>query len=610
MASANTGDKDNNKNVNEDYAEHKDSRLRQTKRDDAIRKRIEHDLSKRKRYNLRTTRQKKATPGTVASLKPSEPLICKPNFTVYEVSQIMSTKRENCILVVNEEGELIGIFTAKDLAFRVVGAGHNSSSITIDQIMTPNPMCANANTASSEALTLMVHRGFRHLPVLDDQNQILGILEITKSYAQQMEKLERFHASWKNLYDALAVNTEIGVLQQPLHVFQYFESLRRKMSGPTLKDVLNDSTVPIYTSIKTSVHEATILMKENNKTAVLVKDTNEEVAGIFTSKDVVLRVIAAGLDAKTCSIVRVMTPQPDFAHHDISIQQALRQMFNGRYLNLPVVGKDNEIVGMVDVLKLTYAVLNQIKRIEEIGDGNDKCDMSYNKNMDEATTNFEGPAWHKFWSSLDEEAESSHSGTLANGIPDISKSESQAYNVDIKPSDSLSQTESPVKPPKIVGSCDTNISSYFIFKFRSPSFTGKVYRVSFKPDDGIENLRKLIDRKLSDRDYDAMGLSQSKDRVNQFAVSYADDEGDMVSMTTDNDLIDCVRINHRLNMNKINVFIHNINEEATIDVTRLGSGRDDLKFNYVSGVPNVVLVPATMALVVTSALLGFTMRRR
>ena len=609
MSSTNTGDKFSSKNAKEIHADHKDSRVRQTKRDDAIRKRIENDLSKRKRYNTRTTRQKKATPGTVASLKPSEPLMCRSNFTVYEVSQIMSTKRENCILVVNEEGELIGIFTAKDLAFRVVGGGHNSSSITIDQIMTPNPMCANANTPSSEALTLMVHRGFRHLPVLDDQNQILGILEITKSYAQQMEKLERLHTSWKNLYDALAVNTEIGVLQQPLHVFQYFESLRRKMSGPTLKDVLNASTEPIYTSIKTSVHQATILMKENNKTAVLVKDTNEEVAGIFTSKDVVLRVIAAGLDAKTCSIVRVMTPQPDFAYHDISIQQALRQMFHGRYLNLPVVGKDNEIVGMVDVLKLTYAVLNQIKRIEEIDDSSDKCDLSYNKTTDKAGTNLEDPAWHKFWSSLDEETESSHSATLANGIPDTSKTEAQAYNADIKPSDSLSQTGFPANPPQIVGSCDPITSSYFVFKFRAPSFSGKVHRVSFVPGDGIENLRKLINEKLSDRDYEAMGISRSKDGANQFAVSYADDEGDIVSMTTDNDLIDCVKINDRQNTNKVNVFIHNINQEATIDVTRFGGGRDDLKPNYVSGVPNMILVPATMALVFTSALLGFMMRR-
>lgn len=70
------------------------------------------------------------------------------------------------------------------------------------------------------------------------------------------------------------------------------------MNGPTLEDALDANTVPTYVNVKASVHEATMLMKENRTTAVLVKDTNEQVAGIFTSKDVVLRVIAAGLDPK------------------------------------------------------------------------------------------------------------------------------------------------------------------------------------------------------------------------------------------------------------------------------------------------------------------------
>lgn len=164
-----------------------DSRRRQSKRDDAIRRKIENDLSKKKKSGTRKTKHKKGVPGTVLSLKPSEPIICKTSSTVYEVSQLMSAKRENCILVVNDIGELLGIFTAKDLAFRIVGAGLSATLVTIDQIMTPNPMCANSNTPASEALNLMVHKGFRHLPVLDENNQIVGVLDITKCYAQQME---------------------------------------------------------------------------------------------------------------------------------------------------------------------------------------------------------------------------------------------------------------------------------------------------------------------------------------------------------------------------------------------------------------------------------------
>jgi CBS domain-containing protein len=115
--------------------------------------------------------------------------------------------------------------------------------------------------------------------------------------------------------------------------------------------------------VRTSVREAAQAMKENHTTAVLVQD-NGQITGIFTSKDVVLRVIAAGLDPSNCSVIRVMTPHPDFAPADMSIQQALRKMHDGHYLNLPVMNKESdEIVGMVDVLKLTYATLDQVSQL-------------------------------------------------------------------------------------------------------------------------------------------------------------------------------------------------------------------------------------------------------
>ena len=135
-----------------------DSRKRQTKRDDAIRRRIENDLNKKKRGGTRTSRNRRAAPGTVLSLKPTDPIICKTSSTVYEVSQLMTARRENCVLVVNDVGELLGIFTAKDLAFRVVGSSLNANSVTIDQIMTPNPQCANANAAAVSYTHLDVYK--------------------------------------------------------------------------------------------------------------------------------------------------------------------------------------------------------------------------------------------------------------------------------------------------------------------------------------------------------------------------------------------------------------------------------------------------------------------
>ena len=57
--------------------------------------------------------------GTVAALKPSPALTVPENITVAEASQLCAAKRTDCVLVVDDDEGLSGIFTAKDLAYRV-----------------------------------------------------------------------------------------------------------------------------------------------------------------------------------------------------------------------------------------------------------------------------------------------------------------------------------------------------------------------------------------------------------------------------------------------------------------------------------------------------------
>jgi CBS domain-containing protein len=244
--------------------------------------------------------------------------------TVAEAAQLMAAKREDCVLVTDDEDRIAGIFTAKDLAFRVVGAGIKARDVTIEEIMTKNPLCAKTDTGATDALDLMVRKGFRHLPVMDENHDISGVLDITKCFYDAMEKLERAYSSSRKLHDALeGVQAELGSTQ-PQQIIQYVEALRTKMSGPTLESVLT-GLPPTTVSVRTSVKDAAHMMRENHTTAVLVQDQGQ-ITGIFTSKDVVLRVIAAGLDPATCSVVRVMTPHPDFAPVDMTIQAALRKM--------------------------------------------------------------------------------------------------------------------------------------------------------------------------------------------------------------------------------------------------------------------------------------------
>ncbi|KAI2775237.1 CBS-domain-containing protein [Daldinia loculata] len=530
------------------------SRQKQSKRDEAIRRKLENDLSKKKHHITgRARHSRKAPPGTVLALKPSPALQIKPGTTVSEAAQLMAAKREDCVLVTDEDDRIAGIFTAKDLAFRVVGAGHKASSITIAEIMTKNPLCARTDTSATEALDLMVRKGFRHLPVMDENQDISGILDITKCFYDAMEKLERAYASSTKLYAALeGVQSELGT-SQPQQIIQYVEALRSKMSGPTLESVLNGMP-PTTVSVRTTVKEAAMMMKENHTTAVLVQDQGQ-ITGIFTSKDVVLRVIAPGLDPSTCSVVRVMTPHPDFAPMDMTIQAALRKMHDGHYLNLPVMNDQGEIVGMVDVLKLTYATLEQINTMGTSGDN-------------------EGPAWNKFWLSLDNETESMvsgdgshHHGTMASRSvlsPDVNRERS--YDP-VAPGDSASHVGMESSPIHSAVAHQTPADTPFAFKFKAPS--GRVHRIQVIANEGIAQFVEHVAAKLGSEVEAIGGIPEVEDgnlSTGGFALSYLDDEGDTVSITTDQDLLEAILLARHHHHEKVDLFVYDP-EKPPVTVT-------------------------------------------
>lgn len=518
------------------------SRQKQSKRDEAIRRKLENDLNKKKHLPNRARTSRKAPPGTVLALKPSAALQIKPSTTVAEAAQLMAAKREDCVLVTDDDDRIAGIFTAKDLAFRVVGDGQKAVNVTIAEIMTKNPLCARTDTSATDALELMVRKGFRHLPVMDENQDIVGILDITKCFYDAMEKLERAYSSSTKLYAALeGVQSELGS-SQPQQIIQYVEALRSKMSGPTLESVLNGMP-PTTVSVRTSVKEAAALMKENHTTAVLVQDQGS-ITGIFTSKDVVLRVIAPGLDPANCSVVRVMTPHPDFAPMDMSIQAALRKMHDGHYLNLPVMNDQGEIVGMVDVLKLTYATLEQINTM--------------------STGDNEGPAWNKFWLSFDNETESMVSGegshhpthhTRSVMSPDHAR---DRLNESVAPGDSASHIGIDSPAQSHTGGLEPPPADIpFAFKFKAPS--GRVHRLQVIAAQGIETLVSNVISKLGN-EVEAIGgapvVEDGKVGASGFALSYLDDEGDSVSITTDQDLLEAILLARQSHREKVDLFVH------------------------------------------------------
>jgi CBS domain-containing protein len=111
-----------------------------------------------------------------------------------------------------------------------------------------------------------------------------------------------------------------------------------------LSQIIHDQT-PLVLSASETVQHACKCMQERRVGAVLV-EKNEQLVGIFTGRDAVCRVIAAGHDPRRTKLASVMTANPDTIPPGKSAIDALRLMKDGGYRHLPVV-QEGKIRGIV-----------------------------------------------------------------------------------------------------------------------------------------------------------------------------------------------------------------------------------------------------------------------
>lgn len=94
------------------------------------------------------------------------------------VLEILAKNNIGCILVVNEEGKLSGIFSERDLITKVIPSGVLFHSTRVSEWMTKGPLAERADVTIAFALTLMSQGGFRHLPLVDQDSRPVGILSV------------------------------------------------------------------------------------------------------------------------------------------------------------------------------------------------------------------------------------------------------------------------------------------------------------------------------------------------------------------------------------------------------------------------------------------------
>lgn len=109
-----------------------------------------------------------------------------PDTTVSQAARLMATKDAGAVLVV-EDDQLIGIFTERDVVFRVIAQGLDPKETCLRQVMTADPKTLGPNQCYGHALVIMQENGFRHVPVVDE-NRPIGIISSRNAMDPDLEE--------------------------------------------------------------------------------------------------------------------------------------------------------------------------------------------------------------------------------------------------------------------------------------------------------------------------------------------------------------------------------------------------------------------------------------
>lgn len=128
------------------------------------------------------------TVAQLLALKGDEVISVSPSTMVYSAIELMADRNVGALAVM-EDDRLVGIFTERDYARKVILKGKASPTTTVLEVMSENPICVYPTHTVEQCMALMTEKTFRHLPVLQD-NKMVGMISIgdlVKSIIKEQE---------------------------------------------------------------------------------------------------------------------------------------------------------------------------------------------------------------------------------------------------------------------------------------------------------------------------------------------------------------------------------------------------------------------------------------
>lgn len=130
-----------------------------------------------------------ATVRDLIGRKGTDVISLAPDATVLAAAQLMNERGVGAVLVVGSNGELLGIFTERDVLRRVVAVGRSPADTPVRDVLSADVVTCVPDTSVDECGAIMTNRRIRHLPVVDDHG-LHGLVSIGDVLAHRVNEQE------------------------------------------------------------------------------------------------------------------------------------------------------------------------------------------------------------------------------------------------------------------------------------------------------------------------------------------------------------------------------------------------------------------------------------
>lgn len=255
---------------------------------------------------------------SVSELDLSRYVTVDPATTVAETVEAMRQSGYSCACVVDDK-DLVGVFTQRDVLMRVLGRRRTCNEPIIEE-MTRSPRTMRADDSVADGLAIMTEWWVRSVPVLDDEG-LVGTLSWYTIMHSMAELLDR---------PADEEELEPG----PEHGLAFVD-----FTG------LNTST-PVVVTEDESVEVAIHHMRARALGSILVMDQREQLTGILTEFDLLVKLGCTDDDLSAITVAEVMTSDVVTVSARSPISSAIHKMADKGFSHAPIIGESSRPVGV------------------------------------------------------------------------------------------------------------------------------------------------------------------------------------------------------------------------------------------------------------------------